>query len=213
MAGKQMMAIVGAVFLLLLSIGQAGLLSAADAPPAINLPKPDMAGGEPLMSAMKNRRSDRNLGTGKISEQQLADLLWAAGGFNRPEENKLTVPVMKLEKDLLVHVILPDGAYRYDPANNRLVLLESGDHRALAAGPQAFAAKAPLNVVLSSGQKNETAAGIIVGHSSQNIYLYCASAGLNAVTRMTMDRKGMTELLRLPEDVRPLLVLTVGPRP
>lgn len=185
----------------------------ADAVPVIKLPQPDTAGGEPLMAAMKNRRTDREFAEKELSPQQMSDLLWAAGGLSRPEEGKRTVPVMKPESDLIIHLIIPEGLYLYDPAANELRLVVAGDHRAAAAGPQAFAAKAPVNVVLSSGQKNDVAAGILVGHSSQNIYLYCASAGLNAVTRMTMDRQAMQELLKLPEGRRPLLVLTVGPRP
>ena len=184
----------------------------AEAPATIKLPAPDMSGGVPLMQAMKDRQTSRELAETTLTPQQLSDVLWAAGGLNRPEENKFTVPVMKPESDLRIHAMLPDGLYFYDPEKNELNLLHAGDHRAAAAGPQTFATKAPLNIILSSGQKNETAAGIIVGHSSQNIYLYCASAGLNAVTRMTMDRKGMQELLQLPEGQRPLLVLTVGPK-
>lgn len=199
----------GLLALLLLCFMAAPLTAAEDS--LIKLPQPDMAGGDPLMLAMKKRASSRELGDELPGRQQLADLLWAAGGYNRPEENKFTVPIMKPESDLLIHLILPDGVYHYDPKKNELELLAPGDHRAVAAGPQAFAAKAPVNIVLSSGQKNDVAAGIILGHSSQNIYLYCASSGLKAVTRMTMDRKGMQELLKLPENIRPLLVLTVGP--
>lgn len=188
-------------------------LFSAEAAAIIALPPPAQSGGDQLMLAMKKRQSSRELGEGRLSLQQLSDLLWAAGGLNRPDEGKFTVPVMKPGVDLIIHVMLPEGLYWYDPLKNELALLQAGDHRAAAAGPQAFAARAPLNVILSSGQKNETAAGILVGHSSQNIYLYCASAGLNAVTRMTMDRQRMAELLKLPEGQRPLLILTVGPRP
>lgn len=177
----------------------------------IKLPPPDISGGVPLMKAMKDRRTNRQLAERPLNPQQLSDILWAAGGLNRPDEGKSTVPIMKPGNDLIIHAMLPDGLYHYDPAQNELRLLTAGDHRKAAAGPQAFAAKAPLNIILSSGQKNETAAGIIVGSSSQNIYLYCASAGLGAVTRMTMDRQAMQDLLKLSEGQRPLLVLTVGP--
>ncbi|MDR1045736.1 MAG: nitroreductase family protein [Candidatus Adiutrix sp.] len=185
----------------------------AAAPATIRLPPPDRSGGVRLMQAMQERQSSRDFAEGGLSVQQLSDLLWAAGGINRPEEGKSTVPIMTPGSDLIIHALLPDGLYLYDPVDNALLLRQAGDHRALAAGPQAFAAQAPLNVILSSGQKNDTAAGVIVGHSSQNIYLYCASAGLKAVTRMTMDRQGLRDLLKLPEGQRPLLILTVGLKP
>jgi len=185
----------------------------ADDQAVIKLPPPDMNGGDPLRLAMKKRHTSREFSADSLSLQQLSDLMWAAGGLNRPEAGKATVPVMKPGSDLIIHAMLPEGLYLYDPAKNELQAVAVGDHRAAAAGPQAFAALAPLNIILSSGQKNEVAAGIIVGHSSQNVYLQCASAGLNAVTRMTMDRQGMQALLKLPEGQRPLLVLTVGPKP
>lgn len=198
--------------MLLASLLPTQFLSAETAA-VVKLLPPDQSGGQALMLTMQQRHTSRQMAEEALSDQQLSDLLWAAGGINRPEEGKATVPIMKPGSDLIIHVMLPEGLYLYDPLKNELALIQAGDHRAAAAGPQAFAAKAPVNVILSSGQKNELAAGVIVGHSSQNIYLYCASAGLNAVTRMTMDRQAMQNLLKLPEGQRPLLVLTVGPRP
>lgn len=184
----------------------------------IKLPPPDKSGGIMLMDAMNKRRSDRSFGTGELSPQQLSNLLWAAGGINRPEDGKRTVPLTSMKKEgegpeLDIFLISPAAVHHYDPAKNELRLVAEGDHRAAAAGPQKFVNDSPLNIVLVSGQKNDLAAGVTLGHSSQNIYLYCASAGLNAVTRMTMDRKAMAELLKLPEGQRALLILTVGPRP
>ncbi len=49
----------------------------------VDLPVPGMAGGIPLMDALQQRRSHREFSDEAISDQQLADLLWAAFGVNK----------------------------------------------------------------------------------------------------------------------------------
>lgn len=52
----------------------------------INLLPPTKTGGKPLMEALNDRQSNRNFDSSKqLSTQTLSDLLWAAYGFNRPE--------------------------------------------------------------------------------------------------------------------------------
>ncbi len=43
----------------------------------------------------------------------------------------------------------------------------------------------------------------------QNVYLFCASEGLNSVVRATVDRKALAEALKLPEQKKITLVQTV----
>ena len=57
----------------------------------IQLPKPQMEGGKPLMQALKERQTSRAFSDQKLSEQVLANLLWAADGVNRPD-GKRTAP-------------------------------------------------------------------------------------------------------------------------
>jgi len=60
------------------------LVSAQELKP-IQLPKPQMDGGKPLMQALKDRKSSRAFSTEKLPVQVLGNLLWAAFGINRPD--------------------------------------------------------------------------------------------------------------------------------
>ncbi|MDP2056519.1 MAG: SagB/ThcOx family dehydrogenase, partial [Thiobacillus sp.] len=50
----------------------------------IKLPPPEMAGGKPLMQALKARHSTREFDGKPLPPQVLSNLLWAASGVNRP---------------------------------------------------------------------------------------------------------------------------------
>ena len=52
---------------------------------AIQLPKPQVDGGRPLMQVLKDRKSSREFNPEKLPLQVLSNLLWAASGVNRPE--------------------------------------------------------------------------------------------------------------------------------
>jgi hypothetical protein len=58
----------------------------------IQLPKPQMDGGRPLMQVLKNRSSSREFSSEKLPLQVLSNLLWAASGINRPDSGKRTAP-------------------------------------------------------------------------------------------------------------------------
>jgi hypothetical protein len=51
----------------------------------IILPRPRISGGRPLLDALHERKSTREFEPRQLSLQALADLLWAANGYNRPE--------------------------------------------------------------------------------------------------------------------------------
>ena len=171
----------------------------------IQLPKPQMENKVTLMEALQNRHSSREYSEKQITDSELSTVLWAACGINRPESGKLTVPSAINAQDILVYVIRQDGAYLYQPKENTLKKICSKDIRTLVAGRQAFAATAPVSLVLVSNHtkfgKVQNAAdrlGVIdAGYVSQNICLACAALGLNTVPRMTMDTEGLRKELGL----------------
>jgi hypothetical protein len=63
-------------------------LAAAQEAQAITLPSPRNDGGEPLLRALKLRRSTREYSDRKLPPQVLSDLLWAAFGINRPSGDR-----------------------------------------------------------------------------------------------------------------------------
>ena len=62
----------------MLSIAFAGAADQKMEP--IKLPAPQMERGKPLMQALKNRQSLRNIATDKLPLQELGNVLWAALG-------------------------------------------------------------------------------------------------------------------------------------
>lgn len=177
----------------------------------IELPTPQTTGGMSLMEALAKRKSTREFDSEKrLSNQQLADLLWAACGFNR--EDRLTIPTARNQQEISLYVIMPEGSYLYDNKNNKLILVTDEDIRQLA-GTQEFAQKAPLNIAIVSDMEkmpNDIFAGTDAGAVMQNIYLWCAANEVGTVTRGMFDGDALAEALKLEENKRIILVQTVG---
>ena len=177
----------------------------------ILLPQPVKTGGMPLMEALSNRKSTREFSADKrLSEQQLADLLWAACGFNR--EDKLTIPTALNRQEVSVYVITPEGAWLYVAKENKLQLVTDKDVRDFAAA-QDYAKKAPLNIAIVSDKAkmdHDVFAGTAAGAVMQNIYLWCASNGVGTVTRGSFDGENLAKALGLKDSQRVMLVQTVG---
>lgn len=177
----------------------------------ITLPAAQRSGGMPLMEALNNRKSTRQFDENKqLTNQQLADLLWSACGYNR--EDKLTIPTALNRQEITVYAIMPDGVYRYDARNNALVLITDQDLRHLA-GAQEFAQKALLNIAIVSDKskmEHDIYAGVAAGAVMQNIYLWCASNGIGTVARGNFDGEVLAKAMNLDENQRVLLVQTVG---
>ncbi len=185
--------------------------------PVIRLPEPQTSGGMPLMDALMQRKSTRAFDTRRLSEQVLANLLWAAWGINRPD-GKRTAPSAMNRQEIDVYVVQEEGAYLYDAKENLLTRVAEGDLRA-QAGSQDFVKTAPLNLVYvadlskAGGNSDEdkilyyaTATGCIV----QNVYLFCASHGLVTVVRAFVDKALLGPSLGLRADQRIVLAQTVG---
>lgn len=189
---------------------------------AVELPAPRQEGGMPLLSALKGRRTTRDFDGRAIPRTVLSDLLWAAFGVNRPEDGKRTAPSSYNWQDVTIYVFLPDGVWTYDAANHRLLPVRAGDHRALA-GMQGFVHTAPLSLVyvsdlskmkqgdqVFSDDYKRMIGSIDAGHISQNVYLFCASEGLGAVARASVDRDRFAEAFDLPPHTFVVFGQTVG---
>ena len=177
----------------------------------IELPAPQKQGGQPLMQALAQRASTRQFDTTRaIEPQTMANLLWAAWGYNR--EDKRTAPSALNRQEISLYVITDQGAYGYDARRNVLTQVAAGDFRK-SAGMQPFVHTAPLNIVfvadLDKAPGNDMMfvdGGCIV----QNIYLYCASAGLGSVVRGSFDAAELAQVLKLNDRQKAILTQTVG---
>ena len=183
----------------------------------VNLPKPDTTGGKPLMKALKERRSVRSFSQERISEQTLANLLWAAFGINRPDGHR-TAPSAMNWQEIDIYVVMEKGVYLYNPAGQTLQPVLKGDIRE-KTGVQAFVKDAPLNLIYvadlsktnrASPGDRDLYTGADCGFIAQNVYLFCASEGLATVVRGSVDRTLLSQNLNLNPHQKIILAQTVG---
>lgn len=178
----------------------------AQAPQAIVLPPPAMAGGMSLMQSLKSRQSIRAYADKELSNQDLSNILWAAWGVNRPQEDGRTVPRWRDAYLLDIYVVRADGVWLYDPKMHRLTLHMGGDLRGQTTTGQPFVAKAPVNLAYavdttkitgeSESDKSATV-GATAGVTGQSVYLCCAAMGLATVFRESVPAS-LAARLKLP---------------
>lgn len=189
-----------------------------DSATTIQLPAAQTQGGLPLMQALQLRQSQREFDPAALPLQTLSNLLWAAGGVNRAALSGRTAPSAMNAQEVDVYVAMPAGLYRYDAAQHALLLESPTDVRRVT-GYQDFVDTAPLDLVfvcdharmkLVPAAQRESYASVAAGAMAQNVYLYCASAGLATVIRAWISRTALSEAMGLDVDKQVLLAQTVG---
>ena len=192
--------------------------SFAQTPQAIVLPPPVMAGGKSLMQSFKDRQSIREYADRPLSSQDLSNLLWAAWGVNRPQQDGRTVPRWRDAYLLDIYVATADGVWLYEPKSHQLLFHVAGDLRGQTTTGQPFVAMAPLDLIyafdtakmgsVTEATKNATS-GATAGVTGQNVYLYCASSGLATVLRESVP-ESLAKTLNLPSGQIVQFAQTVG---
>jgi len=184
----------------------------------IKLPAPQMDKGRPLMQALKNRQSLRNLSPDKLPLQELGNILWSARGINRPESGKLTAPTAKNWQEIDVYAALPGGLYLYNAKDHVLAPVLNEDLRQFA-GKQKFVQTAPVVLIYTADFDKMTGASdenkifysaTDTGFISQNVYLYCASEGLATVVLGMVDKPQLQEKMKLRPAQRVILSQPIG---
>jgi SagB-type dehydrogenase family enzyme len=186
----------------------------------ISLPTPQQRIGMDLMEALQQRQSIRNFSSDSLSYQELSDVLWAAFGINRPETGKRTAPSAMNRQEIQIYAALASGLYRYDASGHQLIKVSDKDIRS-DTGRQDWVAQAPLNLIYVSDfsqldRGDDTAKKLIsstnAGFIGQNVYLYCAAAGLATVVRGGFNEQMLAKSMQLPEHMKIILTQTVGHR-
>ncbi|MBP3331003.1 MAG: SagB/ThcOx family dehydrogenase [Tidjanibacter sp.] len=187
------------------------------APKVIKLNTPTYTEGMGLMEALKNRKSSSGFTEKEIPLQDISNLMWAALGVNRPD-GKRTAPTGSNRQEIELYAFFEFGAYYYNYKDHTLELVAEGDHRAITG--RADAQEAYLNLLFiadtdKTGPGNKpgdanTVSYVNVGYVSQNVYLYCASAGLGSRARGGWDQQKVVETLGLKESMIVVLGQTVG---
>jgi len=184
----------------------------------VSLPPPRTDRGKPLMQCLKARRSSRSFDSRPLSDQVLSDLLWAAFGINRPESGKRTAPSAVNWQEIDIYVATASGLYLYEPREHALRLILEEDIRALA-GVQRFTQRAPVDLIYvadfsrmggASDEDKVFYSAADTGFISQNVYLFCASEGLNTVVVGMVEREKLAAKMRLRPEQHIILAQPVG---
>jgi SagB-type dehydrogenase family enzyme len=184
----------------------------------IKLSAPQLNSGKSLMQALSDRQSSRSFSPRKIPIEVLSNLLWAADGINRTGSGKRTAPSAMNWQEIDIYVAAADGLYLYKPEEHTLNMVLDKDIRALT-GKQSFVRDAPVNLIYVAdlsrsgdipADEKMLFAYADTGFISQNVYLYCASAGLSTVVRGSFDKDALAKAMKLKNNQKIILAQTVG---
>ncbi len=206
---KYISMVVAALFISSIAFAQEGNI--------IKLPEPQLEKGKPLMQVLNERKSTRSYSNAVIPIQELANLLWAANGYNRKEQGMRTAPSAMNRQGIDLYVSTRDGLFLYDAKAHALITIHTRDIRALT-GSQPFTGIAPVNIILvadlskigDQGAAGMQTASIDAGYVSENIYLYCASENLATVVRGSVDRQKLAAEMGIRENQFIVVAQTVG---
>jgi nitroreductase len=185
----------------------------------IQLPKPRVEGGKPLMQVLKERKSSRSFSGEKIPIQVLSDLLWAAWGVNRPDAGKRTAPSARNQQEIDIYVATSGGMHLYDAKANILNPVLAEDIREMASRQPLPLDIAPVVLLYvadfsrmgqMTNEQKVFYSAVDAGFISQNVYLYCASEGLATVVRANLDRPALAKVMKLRTEQNIILAQSVG---
>ena len=195
----------------------------------IKLPPASHKGSMSVEEALKQRRTVRRFANRALDLKQVSQILWAADGISDPRGLRTAASAgatFPLEIYLVVGergvADLAPGIYRYRPQDHALELTIKGEARpavARACLNQVWMTEAPIMLVMAAEFKRCTARygqrGIMythmeVGHVGTNIFLQAEALGLGSGIVGAFEDKGVSQVLKLPGNHEPLLVMPVG---
>ncbi|MDO8306052.1 SagB/ThcOx family dehydrogenase [Herminiimonas sp.] len=171
-----------------------------------------------LLQTLYRRKTSRDFSDRAVSLETLSRLLWAACGCNRLDDGHRTNPSAMNWQEIDIYVALAQGLYLFDPHAFVLRLVQEHDIRA-ATGWQDFVPKVPINLIYVANlakideapiKDQKFYAALDTGFISQNVYLFCAAAGLATVARGWVDRPALAKVMNLGQEQRVILAQSVG---
>lgn len=199
----------------------------AQASYTISLPEPETTGGEPLQQLLQQRRSVREYKNTQLTLAQLGQMLWAAQGVTHPEGLRTApsagalYPLQLYFAALNVEKLQP-GIYYYQPQKHQLALHREGNFGkalARAAYTQTWLQQAAVVFVIAAdygktevkyGGRGERYVHIEAGNAAENLFLQAESLGLGTVVVGAFYDDEIIDVLQLPAEIAPLLLMPVG---
>jgi SagB-type dehydrogenase family enzyme len=191
----------------------------------LTLPAPPV-GGRPLSEALMARRSVRDFTPKSLSLTQLAAILWAGQGLNRPDGRR-TVPSAGATYPLELYLLtegakdLPRGTYKYLPKTHQLRQISDRGVGGSLGGMvlQDWVKISPALIVVASVESRTAAryggrglryVHMEAGACAQNLALQAAALGLGCAIAGAFDDLAIKRVLALPAEEDPLLVIPIG---
>lgn len=186
-------------------------------------PGPTAAGATvSLDQALATRRSIREFTVERLTLDEIGMLCWAAQGITDAEGAR-TAPSAGALYPLEVHVLAPDGLFRYLPDAHALERIVSSDRRAAlqaAAMDQKAVGDAPVVLVISADpsrieakygrERGQRYVWLEAGHAAQNVLLEAVALGLAGVPIGAFDDDRVAQVLGLQPGRLPLYLLSIG---
>lgn len=194
------------------------------------LPPPKLTGEMSVEEAIAKRRSIRTYTEEPLTIEELSQLLWAAQGITDSASGKRAAPSAGMTYPLEIYVVvgedslmeLADGVYHYNPHQHSITKVLSGDVRetlSKAALGQTWIRDAPITIVVAAiyerttnryGDRGIRYVHMEAGHVGQNIYLQATAINLGTVVVGAFNDQEVQEILKLPEEQKPLYLIPVG---
>ena len=185
-----------------------------------------------LENTLMKRRTIRDFSGETIPEQELAAILWACDGINRPSLKKTTPSALNWQ-EISVYVVQANGIWKYLPKRNVLLFIEGNDQREYFGEIKPWMKLASQHLVfVSDKQKMETfttkivektfnlearkdeisaiARAIDVGTKVQAVYLAAAALGRGCTCRLLSDQTKARELLKLNSEEEIIAICSIG---
>ena len=195
----------------------------------VKLPPPAYQGKMSVEEALKKRRTVRQFSNRGLDLAQVSQLLWGTDGLSDPRGLR-TAPSAGATYPLELYLVvgergvagLAPGLYRFRPDSHSLELTQKGDLRtpvARASLHQTWMAQAPVMAVFAAqygrctaryGDRGIRYTHMEIGHAGQNQFLQAEALGLACGIVGAFQDRTLQELMHLPQQHEPLLVMPVG---
>lgn len=189
----------------------------------VKLPDPIKTGGTGIFTLLEQRASGtRNaFPTGKISDTELATILWAATGLNRNGKG-WTVPMGQGNKPYVkIYAVRPDGVYYYDWNTHTLktitdknVMKEINNDGFVQASPVVLIFVSDPSEIGGMARLNEgnSVAFTLTGAMAQDIYLASDSIGISTRYMVSFNTDKIKSIFGLKDGEVPLCIMPLGKR-
>ena len=205
------------------------------------LPKPrrlDM----PLTEVLQQRQTRRTFSDEPLSDLDMATILWAADGINRPNGRRTTPSALDW-RETDIYLLKRNGIWRWVPEKNGLLFCDLSDLRDETFFAAPYLKVAPVHIVyVSNRARTETLISRLgesvveqlkhtnwtpekleemrtrsmildVGAKIQAVYMAAAAMDLSCVARTGFDARHVERILRLQKGESVVAIQTIGYHP